>query len=70
MTQPRYLVVLTNVRTHDRRRDERSRPEHVICHLAFEDLLAAMRTARIWVTEPAVAAGRERVKVVTDSDRP
>ncbi|MGH3736159.1 MAG: hypothetical protein ACRDT6_11150 [Micromonosporaceae bacterium] len=59
----RYAVVLTRVRPVDHR-DERARPEAVICRCVFDHRDVALRTARGWAATGPVLAGRERVKII------
>ncbi|MGH3647185.1 MAG: hypothetical protein ACRDTM_08415 [Micromonosporaceae bacterium] len=59
----RYAVILTRIRAESRR-DERSRPESLICRCEFEEWDSALRTARQWAATPPVRTGRERVKTL------
>ncbi len=64
MSKERYVVVVTNVRTGDDRRDEHRRPETVICRLVFDDRDTAYRTAQRLSAEPRVLAAADRVKIL------
>lgn len=64
MNGVRYVVVVTNIRAGDDRRNEIQRPETVICRLLFDDRDTANRTAHRLSAEPRVRAATERVKLL------
>lgn len=63
MNGVRYVVVVTNIRAGDDRRNELQRPETVICR-PFDDRDTANRTAHRLSAEPRVRAATERVKLL------
>ncbi|ABP53741.1 hypothetical protein [Salinispora tropica] len=64
MALTRYLVVLTDVRSHDGGRDERASPERRRQVVGASSREAAERIAGAFMALGMVRAGRQRVKLI------